>query len=88
MTKAATAHLAGLLDLPQLQPNKVVRFVIEDGGVQMKADEVRPGDIAFKHEDRNILVFDESVAQTLKELKLDLEEESGSYRLVVTSKSD
>jgi Fe-S cluster assembly iron-binding protein IscA len=88
LTEAATAHLAEMTKLPPMQPDKVVRFVIEDGGVQMTPDQERPGDITFKHEEETILVFDESVSQALKGFILDLTEESGTARLTVKPKTE
>jgi hypothetical protein len=77
-----------MTELPQLQPNKVVRFVIEDGGVQMTPDQKRPGNITFKHEDQTILVVDESVSQVLKGFTLDLTKKSGTARLTVKPKTE
>ena len=88
VTESATTHLAEMTKLPQFQPDKVVRFVIEDGVVQMTPDEEHSGDITFKHEDKTILVFDESVSQVLEECTLDLTEESGKARLTVKRKAE
>jgi hypothetical protein len=67
--------------LPQLQPDKVVRIVLEEGAVEMEPGIERPGDILFKHEDKTVLIFDETVSQGLENLMLDLSEEAGVPQL-------
>ena len=81
VTESAAAHLAEMCKLPQLQPDKVVRIVLEEGAVQMEPGSERPGDISFKHEDKTVLIFDKTVSQGLENLMLDLSEESGVPRL-------
>jgi Fe-S cluster assembly iron-binding protein IscA len=83
VTESAVAHLAALLDLPQLQTHDVVRLIIEESGVQMEPARQEPGDVIFKHEERTVLVLEESVSQRLKGFTLDVVEESGESRLMV-----
>jgi len=86
LTDAAANHLAGLQKIPQLQPDKVIRFVIEDGNVQMTPDRKRAGDIAVKHDDKTVLVFDKAVSEELDGLTLDLNKQLGRSQLVFKSR--
>lgn len=80
LTDAAAHHLAALRAIPQFQPDKVVRFVLEGENVQMIADQKREGDIALKHQNTTILVFEETVSKELADLTLDLIRREGEER--------
>jgi Fe-S cluster assembly iron-binding protein IscA len=85
LTQAAANHLAELRKIPELQPDKVIRFVIEDDSVQMKPDQKRPGDVALKHDNKTILILDETVSEALDDLTLDLSQQLGNSQLVFRS---
>jgi hypothetical protein len=78
--------LAELRKIPQLEPDKVIRFVIEDDNIQMAPGQKRPGDIALKHRDKTVLIFDKTVSEALEGLTLDLRKHLGSSQLVFRPK--
>jgi Fe-S cluster assembly iron-binding protein IscA len=88
LTETAAAHLARLQKKPQLYPDKVIRFVIEDGSIQMIPDQEREGDIVFRDEGETVLVFDKTVSTQLKDLTLDLTKRMGSSQLVLKPSSE
>lgn len=84
MTEAAGAHLSGLLGQVEAPDEAAVRIVIQEQGLSLQLDTVKPGDETFEHEGHTVLVLDQQVAEAMAERTLDVEEVEGDARLAIT----
>jgi hypothetical protein len=72
VTETAGEFLTAVLDNANAAEETAIRLVFEGSTLTPKLDNVRPGDAAFDHEGRMVLVLDEQVTQVLAESMLDV----------------
>jgi Fe-S cluster assembly iron-binding protein IscA len=84
MTEAAGAHLSGLLGQVEAPDEAAVRIVIQEQGLSLQLDTVKPDDETFEHEGNTVLVLDKLVAEAMAERTLDIEQVEGDTRLAIT----
>ena len=80
ITEAASARLAGILDQRNLPEEVAVRFVHEEGQIQLRSDNEHPGDTTFQHEGRTVLLLDAHVSELLTNEMLDVEGQGLTFR--------
>lgn len=73
VAEAAGARLAQMLDDKGLPEDVAVRLVCEGQDIALRQDSERPGDTAFQHEGRTVLLLDGQVSELLTNDKLDVE---------------
>ena len=83
MTESAGEFLCAVLDRAQAPQEAAVRFELEGDALISKLDKPRPGDAAFDHDGRKVLVMDERVSQLLSGSKLELEPTAEGAKLVI-----
>jgi hypothetical protein len=71
VTDKALELLAGVVDRAQASEGAAVRIVArpERWGIEM--DQMQPGDEAFEHDDRTVLILDADVSESLQDMTLD-----------------
>lgn len=74
ITETAGAHLAGLLEREEAPEDVVVRLEQSEDGLAIRLGNAHPGDSAFTHEGRTVLVLDDEICQELADSKLDVED--------------
>jgi hypothetical protein len=83
ITYVAGDYLTELLDTANASEETAVRFVVENNTLTPKLDTARPGDAAFDHEGRTVLVLDSSVAQAMADSTLDVQATDEGPQLVL-----
>jgi hypothetical protein len=83
VTKAAGLRLAQKLAAKHADAQMVLRFLRTDRGWKLELDEPLPGDIAFVHEGRTVLVLDGEVAKSLANRTLDVRSTHAGLRLAL-----
>jgi hypothetical protein len=83
MTESAGEFLCAVLDRAQAPQEAAIRFELEGDALISKLDKPRPGDAAFDHDGRKVLVMDERVSQLLSASKLELEPTAEGAKLVI-----
>ena len=83
MTESAGEFLCAVLDRAQAPQEAAIRLELEGDALISKLDKPRPGDAAFDHDGRKVLVMDERVSQLLSGSKLELEPTSEGAKLVI-----
>jgi hypothetical protein len=74
LTAAAANHLSVLLSTKAAPPKAAVRIArAESGEFEISADVPTPGDVAFEHEGRTVLVLDKPTSELLNDRVLDVE---------------
>jgi hypothetical protein len=81
VTESAGAHLARVLVKANAADEKAVRFVSEEDRLVPKLDTKRPGDMAFDHDGKTVLVLDTGIADTLANRTLDVTDTHAGPRL-------
>ncbi len=72
VTYTAGEHMAYMLSEHQNRDDVVVRIKLTKGDVEMQPDKIRPGDEAFDHNGKVILVLDQQISQLLDDKTIDL----------------
>jgi len=83
MTESAGEFLCAVLDRAQAPQEAAIRLELEGDALISKLDKPRPGDAAFDHDGRKVLVMDERVSQLLSGSKLELEPTAEGAKLVI-----
>lgn len=83
VTDAATEHLNKLLGDSGAPDEAAIRVVVEERGLTLRLDNVRPGDSSFEHDGKTVLVLDEQVSQMLDDKTMDIEETGEGPRLAI-----
>lgn len=81
---AACSFISELLSSSDAPNESAVRFVLEENQLSMKLDEEKPGDKAFHHEGKTVLVVDAEISQILDGKTLDVEETDEGPQLTMT----
>jgi hypothetical protein len=84
LTESAGEFLCAVLDRANVSEDAAIRFEIEGDALVSKLDKPRPGDAAFDHNGRKVLVMDERVSQLLADTKLELQPGSEGEKLVLS----
>jgi Fe-S cluster assembly iron-binding protein IscA len=74
VTEAAKERLNGLLEDNAAPEEVAVRLFVKDETLTMGLDNSRPGDQAFDHGERTVLLIEEPLSTALSERTLDVEE--------------
>jgi Fe-S cluster assembly iron-binding protein IscA len=81
ITDRARKLLAGVVERAQGSDVAALRIVSQPEGWGMEMGEPRPEDETFEHDARTVLVLDSSVAESLKDLTLDVHDTPEGPRL-------
>jgi Fe-S cluster assembly iron-binding protein IscA len=84
LTYTAGEHMAYMLSEHQNRDDVVVRIKLTKGDVEMQPDKIRPGDEAFDHNGRVVLVLDQQISQLLGNKTIDLmTDDDGSHLILI-----
>ena len=83
MTEAAGAHLAGLLERDEAPEDVVARLEQEEGEIALRRGHAHPGDSAFAHEGRTVLVLHDELCKELADHTLDVEDSDEGPQLLL-----
>jgi len=75
ITDDALAALSEMLSKGDAAADVAIRFVLDGEELAMKTDNESPGDTAFQHEDRTVLLVDGRLAEVLADSTLDFTDE-------------
>jgi Fe-S cluster assembly iron-binding protein IscA len=81
ITDAAGTYLNGLLGEVSAPDEIAIRVVMEEQGLALRLDGVRPGDESFTHNGRTILLLDAAVSSALEGRTLDVEDAADGPQL-------
>ncbi len=84
LTEAAGGYLNKVLEEAKVPADTAVRLVVESDGLTSALDTPRPGDTAFDHEGRKVLLLDERASQLLAERTLDVQPTDEGPRLGIS----
>ncbi len=83
LTYTAGEHMAYMLSEHQNRDDVVVRIKLTKGDVEMQPDKIRPGDEAFDHNERVVLVLDQQISQLLGNKTIDLMTDDDGSHLIL-----
>jgi Fe-S cluster assembly iron-binding protein IscA len=83
LTYTAGEHMAYMLSEHQNHDDVVVRNKLTKGDVEMQPDKIRPGDEAFDHNGRVVLVLDQQISQLLGNKTIDLMTDDDGSHLIL-----
>ena len=81
VTTRALDRLSRRLARQDAAADVALRFSRRKGGWKLDADRTRPGDTAFAHNGRNVLVLDQTVSQSMADLVLEVRNTDAGMRL-------
>jgi hypothetical protein len=81
VTKPALERLSRSLTRKGAADGMALRFTRREGGWTLRLDHESPGDTAFSHDGRTVLLLDEAVAQAMADMTLDARDSSRRARL-------
>jgi len=81
VTEAAGGYLSDVLDKSNAPAETAVRLNVGPDGLSAAIDEPRPGDMAFDHDGRKVLLLDERASAALADRTLDLQPTPDGGRL-------
>lgn len=81
VTKSALEQLSHRLARRPGTEGLALRFVRREGGWRLRLDRESPGDAAFTHGDRKVLLLDAAVAEALADMTLDVKPTGTRSRL-------
>ncbi len=82
LTEAGGAQLAKLL--ADEGSSAVARLLFREDDLDLVLHDVLPGDVAYDHDGRTVLVLDEQVSQLLEEATLDAKDTGDGTELTLT----
>ena len=74
VTEAACSYVAEVLENAEARDDVAVRLFIDDDDLSMQMDRQRPGDSAYDHKGRVVLVIADDVVAEIGTQTLDIEE--------------
>lgn len=83
VTDNALEYLANLLDQQGADDSTVVRCTVQDGNLAIVPDNEQPGDVAFSHGERTVLVVEEELSQALDGREFDVQTKDGETALTL-----
>lgn len=81
VTKPALERLSRRLTRKGAADGMALRFTRREGGWKLHLDHESPGDTAFSHDGRTVLVLDANVSKAMAEMTLDARERGQGSRL-------
>jgi len=81
VTKPALDRLIDRLTRRKAEDDVALRFTRRDGGWKLDPDRQRPGDITFTHDGRNVLLLDETAAEAMTNMTLDVRDTGAGPKL-------
>jgi hypothetical protein len=81
VTPAARKCLLSRLSRKKVAGDVAMRFTRREGGWRLRLDRAGPGDTAFTHEGRKVLLLDEAVSQAMAHMKPDVRATEAGTRL-------
>ena len=81
VTKSALDRLSRRLARKEAAADVALRFTRRDGGWKLGPDQARPRDVTFAHEGRNVLLLDETAAEAMANMTLDVRNTDAGPRL-------
>ena len=83
VTENALRKMRQILAESDASDNAAVRLKRESGRVRTRLDSARPGDTAYDHDGKTVLVLDEEVSKALADRKLDVLDDGTGPRLTL-----
>ncbi len=83
LTYTAGERIAYMLSEQEDRDDVVVRIKLTKGDVEMQPDKIRPGDEAFDHNGRVVLVLDQQISQLLGNKTIDLMTDDDGSHLIL-----
>jgi hypothetical protein len=83
VTQSALDRLSNKLADREDAAGMALRFTRRKGGWKLRLDHESPGDTAFTHDDRKVLLLDETVTDAMKTMTLDVRETMRGPRLTL-----
>ncbi len=83
VTYAATEHIAYLLAEREVAADVALRINLQDGGVDIEPDKIRPGDETFDHNGMVVMVVDQQTLQFLGDKTIDLVTDDDGPHLIL-----
>jgi hypothetical protein len=83
MTDSAGEYLCAVLERAKAPEGAAIRLELEGDSLISRLDQPRPGDTAFDHDGRKVLVMDARVSQLLEGSTLELQPTSEGEKLVL-----
>lgn len=84
VSQAAGDYLARLLVEADAPEDKCIRIASKGDHLTLQFDEHEPGDAAYSHDGKMVLVVDEALAQRLDGRQIAVEQHEGKSQLVLT----
>ncbi len=81
VTKSALGRLSDRLSRREAADDVALRFTRLDGRWKLGQDQVRPGDVKFAHDGRNVLLLDKAAAKAMAHMTLDVRQTDAGPRL-------
>ncbi|MDA1001205.1 MAG: hypothetical protein O2807_11920 [bacterium] len=81
VTENAGAALHQMLTESEAADDVAVRFLVVDEKLEVRLDSERPGDSAFAHEERTVLIIDPELSELLVDKTLDVQQTAEGLQL-------
>ncbi len=81
VTKPALDRLSDRLARRKAADDVALRFTRREGSWKLGPDQARPGDVTFAHDGRNVLLLDETAAEAMSNMTLDVRSTDAGPRL-------
>ncbi len=83
VTFSTAEHMAYTLFERQVREDVVLRIKLTKDGVEMKPDNIRPGDETFDHNGKVVLVLDQQISQLIGNKTIDLMTDDDGSHLIL-----
>ena len=81
VTEPALNRLSRQLARKEAAKDVALRFTRREGGWDLGPDQKRPGDVTFDHEGRNVLLLDQTTAEAMTDMTLEVKKTDAGPRL-------
>jgi hypothetical protein len=83
MTEAAGEYLTAVLDRANAPTDTAIRLQLHNDGLSPELDSARPGDMAFDHDGRTVLLLDDRARDYLAKSTLDVDATPDGPKLLI-----
>ena len=83
LTYTAAEHMAYTLSEHKVDDGVVLRIELRKGGVEIRPDEIRPGDATLDHNGKVVLVLDQQASRLLDNKTIDLMTDDDGAHLIL-----